>query len=111
MRFLCGLGKSGDLLVSHGHWIGQLSVENGRLSAAAVEDEQGPAALEFISAVMRAGDFEFSEGPPSLAPNLDGGADPLVLLERVAAAAPQSWLSLVPAPTDVPSVVQVRAPG
>jgi signal peptidase I len=32
------------------------------------------------------------------------------LLERVAAAAPQSWLSLVPAPTDVPCVVQVRAP-
>jgi hypothetical protein len=34
VRFLCGLGKSGDLLVSHGHWIGQLSIEDGRLSAA-----------------------------------------------------------------------------
>ncbi|HLZ30384.1 MAG TPA: signal peptidase I [Chloroflexota bacterium] len=110
VRFLCGLGKSGDLLVSHGHWIGQLSVESGRLSAAAVEDEQGPAALEFMSAIMRGGDFEFSEGPPSLSPNLDAGADPLGLLERVAAAAPQAWLSLVPAPTDIPGVVPARTP-
>ena len=110
VRFLCGQGKSGDLLVARGHWIGQLSVEKGRLSAAAVEDEHGLAALEFMSAVMRDGDFEFSEGPPNLAPNLDGGADPLLLLERFAAVGPQSWLSLVPAPTAVPRVVELRAP-
>jgi signal peptidase I len=59
---------------------------------------------------MRDGDFEFSEGPPNLEPNLDGGADPLVLLERFATAGPQSWLSLVPAPTAVPYVVDQGEP-
>jgi signal peptidase I len=108
VRFLCAQGKTGDLLVARDNWIGQLSVERGRLSAVMVEGEQGPAALELVSVVMRDGDFEFSEGPPSLAPNLDGGADPLILLERFAAAAPQSWLSQVPAPTVVPRVAEPR---
>jgi signal peptidase I len=108
VRFLCGLGKSGDLLITHGHWIGQLSVDRGRLTAAAVDDEEGASALEFITAAMRGGEFEFSEGPPSLAPNLDLGADPLVVLERVAAAPPEAWVRLLPAPTAIPRLVEAR---
>jgi signal peptidase I len=110
VRFLCGLGKSGDLLITRGHWIGQLSVDRGRLTAAAVEDEQGAPALDFIVAAMRGGEFEFSEGPPSLAPNLELGADPLVVLERVAAATPEAWVRLLPAPTAIPRLVESRAP-
>jgi signal peptidase I len=110
VRFICGLGKSGDLLVTRGHWIGQLSVDRGRLTAAAVEDEQGPTALEFITAGMRGGEFEFSEGPPSLAPNLDQAADQLAVLERVAAATPEAWVRLMPAPTAVPRLVETGSP-
>ena len=47
VRFLCALRKSGDLLVSRGHWIGQLAVDDGRLIAAAIGDnELGAPALE-----------------------------------------------------------------
>jgi signal peptidase I len=110
VRFICGLGKSGDLLVTRGHWIGQLSIDRGRLTAAAVEDEQGATALEFIAAGMRGGEFEFSEGPPSLAPNLDQSADQLVVLGRVAAATPEAWVRQMPAPTAIPRLVESRAP-
>ncbi|MGI9145243.1 MAG: signal peptidase I [Chloroflexota bacterium] len=106
VRFLCGLGKTGDLLIARGQWIGKLSVEKGRLSGAGVEDEQGPAALEFLSFVMRDGEFEFSEGAPQLTPNLDPAADPVLLLERYAAAAPPAWLGRVPAPTAIPRVLE-----
>src|SRR2546427_1823877 len=82
VRFLAGLGKSGDLLVSREHWIGQLAVEHGRVVAAAVVDESGLPALEFIAAAMNSGDFEFSEGPPTLAPNFQLHTDPLAELER-----------------------------
>jgi len=70
VRFLGGLNKTGDLLIARGHWVGQLSFVDGQLTAAAVENAQGPEALTFIAAVLGAGDFEFSEGEPSLPPNL-----------------------------------------
>jgi signal peptidase I len=110
VRFLCGLGKSGDLLVTRGHWIGQLSVDRGHLIAAAVEDEQGATALEFITAGMRGGEFEFSEGSPSLSPNLDQAADQLLVLDRVATATPEAWVRLMPAPTAIPRLVETGAP-
>src|SRR5439155_19307372 len=80
-RLLSDLRKSGDLLVSRDHWIGQLSFANGRLTAAGVEDDLGTPALEFICGALRNGDFEFSEGPPSLANNLDTSTDALAQLE------------------------------
>jgi signal peptidase I len=104
VHFLCGQAKSGDLLISGGHWVARLSFDAGRLTAAAVENEHGPGALDVISVAFRGGDFEFSEGPPTLSPNLDPELDPLVQLERSA----QGWLT-VPAPTNVPRVVPVTA--
>ena len=109
VRFLCSLGKSGDLLVSRGHWIGQLSVDRGHLTAAAVEDEQGPLALDFIAAGMRGGEFEFSEGPPSLAPNLDASSDQLSALDRASTATPEAWVRLMPAPTAIPRLIETPA--
>ena len=49
VRFLGVLGKTGDLLVLRDQWIGQLSLVDGRLTAAAVERELGRDALTFIA--------------------------------------------------------------
>jgi len=104
VRFLCGLGKSGDLLISDGHWIGQLSLNNGRLTAAAFNQETGTSALEFIVLALGDADFEFSEGTPTQTPNLEGG-DPQAYLERLVSTRRQSRIQL-PRPTAVPYVLQ-----
>jgi len=105
VRFLSGLGKAGDLLITRQHWIGQLSLADGRVAAAAVEHEAGPDALAFVAAALVTGDFEFSEGESSLAPNLDGVADPLAVLET-AAAQDAAWARELPQPTDVPRLLE-----
>jgi signal peptidase I len=109
-QFLSTLGKTGDLLLSSGPWIGQLSLDHGRLVAAVVEDERGLPALEFIGTGIRHGDFEFSEGPPTVAPTADLGADPLAQLARLSNAAPATWVARVPGPTAVPRIVTSAAP-
>ena len=114
-HFLAGLGKSGDLLISRGHWFGQLSLENGRLFAAAFEHETGRAALDLIATGLSAGDFEFSEGPPTL-PATEDLADPALLhdLERVEAEAardPASWAKVVPGPNAIPRLLVGRDDG
>jgi signal peptidase I len=101
VRFLSELGKTGDLQVTGDHWSGQLSLDRGRLIAAAVEDEVGSAALELMSRCPRAGTFEFIDGAPTLPPNLDSSADPVRLLERSA-----TELVEVPGPTAVPRMIQ-----
>jgi signal peptidase I len=107
VRFLCGLGKSGDLLLSRNHWLGQLSFERGQLIAAEVDAERGAAALEFMAVALQGGDFEFSEGPPNLAQNL--GPDPLAELDRLTGSrsAPE-WLAELPPPHAVPYIVEAR---
>jgi signal peptidase I len=100
VRFLGGLNKSGDLLIERGHWIGQLSMVDGTLTAAAAERELGPDALAFVAAGLAGGEFEFIEGEPTLAPNLDPLADPLRDLERAVDSAP--WARELPAPTAIP---------
>src|SRR5438309_1338178 len=110
-RFLSGLGKSGDLLVSRDHWIGQLSFTHGRLTAAGVEDDLGTPALEFICGALRGGDFEFSEGPPSLTNNLDSSTDALAQVERLTTSQTQSWFSEIPPPTAVPRVLKPTSSG
>jgi signal peptidase I len=109
VRFLCGLDKSGDLLLSRANWISQLSVDRGRLIAASANAELGGSALEFIAAVMSTGDFEFSEGPPTLEPNLHLDDDPLVVLERLTADASHRWIHHLFAPTAVPRIIESRA--
>ena len=110
VRFLSGLGKSGDLLVSRGHWIGQLAVDHGRLIAAAVVDELGLSALEFIATVMTSGDFEFSEGRPTFAPNLHADVDGLATLERLASAAAHTRIGRLLPPNVVPRVLESADP-
>jgi signal peptidase I len=106
VRFLAGLGKSGDLLVSRERWTGQLAVDRGRLTAAAVVDELGLPALEFIASVMTSGEFEFSEGPPTLAPNLQTDTDPLVVLDRLTSGAAHARITRLLPPTVVPRVLE-----
>jgi signal peptidase I len=107
LRFLAGLGKSGDLLVSREDWIAQLAVDRGRLTAAAVLDELGLPALESIASVMTIGEFEFSEGVPTLAPNLQTDTDPLVVLERLTSGAGHAQISHLLPPTVVPRVLDL----
>jgi signal peptidase I len=107
VRFLCGLGTSGDLLVSRGPWIGQLAVDHGRLIAAGVVDELGLPALDFIAAVMTSGEFDFSEGPPTLAPNLQPDVDPLTTVERLSSGAAQTGISRLLPPTVIPRVLEL----
>ena len=105
LEFLSALGKTGEVVVSRSNWIGQLSLDRGRLTAGKVEHEQGLAALEFIALYMQAGEFEFFDGPPSLTPNLDASTEPLAQLKRMTASSPSPRLSLLPAPSSIPRVV------
>ncbi len=104
VRFLCGLGKSGDVLVSDSHWIGQLSLTGGRLTAAIFNEESGDSALEFIVLALGNADFEFSEGAPTQAPNLDE-PDALAHLDRLVSNRRESRIQL-PRPSAVPYVLQ-----
>src|SRR5438477_4801457 len=101
LRFLCGLGKSGDVLVSRGHWIGQLAVDGGRLIGAAADADTGLPALEFIAAAMTSGDFEFSEGPPTVAANLQSEPDALGALERLMSGPAAIRIGRLPGPAAV----------
>ena len=66
-QFLASLGKSGDLLISNQHWVGQLGLQDGRIVAAGIDDERGLSALELIvSGVSAEGHFEFFDGAPTL---------------------------------------------
>jgi signal peptidase I len=108
---LCGLRKTGDLLVRGGQWVGQLSVEDGRIRGAVAEDEHGLPALDFICTAMVCGQFEleFWEGTPHVA------ADPQLseqlsdgLHSRVADLARRDAdqrLFAVPSPTAIPRLV------
>jgi signal peptidase I len=100
-RFLCTLGKSGDLLVSGAGWVGQLSLDGGALTAARIETESGADALRAIAATTIDGEFEFVEGRPTLAPNPDLGPEAMASLDspRLDRAA---WGGRVPTPSDVP---------
>jgi signal peptidase I len=109
-QLLANTSKTGDLLVARGPWVGQLSVENGHLTAAQVEDETGRAALELIATGMRDGVFEFSEGPPTSRSPGQLGSDALTYLVRLAEAPAAAWTRQVPAPTAVPRILISDAP-
>jgi signal peptidase I len=109
-QLLADTSKTGDLLVARGPWVGQLSLENGHLTAAQVEDETGRAALELIATGMRDGVFEFSEGPPTSRSPGQLGSDALTYLVRLAEAPAAAWARQVPAPTAVPRILISDAP-
>jgi signal peptidase I len=102
-QFLATLGKTGDLLVGHEHWVGQLSLQDGRIVAAGIEDERGLSALELIvSGVSAQGTFEFFDGSPTLAPELDPQWNSLEGIERLAVGPLQGWMSRLRGPLAVP---------
>src|SRR5712692_2891389 len=105
VRFLVSMGKTGDVLVWRGHWVGQLSLDHGRLSAAAVEHEQGFTALEFISFALQGGRFEFFEGPPSQNPNFELGRDPMIELDRLQTTSRDCPIADLVDPATVPRLV------
>src|SRR5262245_17260553 len=96
-RFLCSMRKTGDLLVSSGSWIGQVALDDGRITAATVENDRGLPALEFLALVMSEGQFEFSEGTPSLVADPTLPADPWTHLDAIAANRP-AWVRRLPPP-------------
>ena len=102
LHFLSELSWTGDLLVSRSNWIGQLSLDRGRLTAAVVEDEHGVAALEFIATYLHCAEFELFVGPPSLTPNLTSSTDARTPLEQLAFSLPGQWVSHLPEPGSVP---------
>src|SRR5215831_3468052 len=83
-QFLASLGKSGDLLISDQHWVGQLSMQDGRIIAARIDDEHGLSAFELIvSGVGARGTFEFFDGPASVAPEIDPQWDFVEGIQRI----------------------------
>jgi signal peptidase I len=102
-QFLASLGKSGDLLASHEHWVGQLSLQDGRIIAAGIDDEHGLSALELIvSGVSARGSFEFFDGSPSLAAELDPQWDFVEGIRRLAESPLQGWMTRLHGPLAVP---------
>jgi signal peptidase I len=66
--------------------------------------------LEFIALALRGGDFEFSEGAPTLSPNLGSLDNPLLEIDRQAGRSPD-WLMALPAPTAIPRLLDAGARG
>ena len=95
--------KSGDVLLLQDDWTACLSFEDGRLIGAAVEREEGAAALEFVGAALCEADFQFWEGPPVLNANLADVGEPLRGLPSGRAA----WATDLPALEDVPRLTGV----
>jgi signal peptidase I len=105
-QFLASLGKSGDLLVSYEHWVGQMSLQDGRLVAASIDDEHGLSALELIvSGASTRGIFEFFDGAPSLTPELDPKWDFMEAIQRLSASPLKGWMSRLRGPMAVPRLV------
>src|ERR687885_2476858 len=102
VQFLAALGKTGDLLVSRDHWFGQLSLDRGRLIAAAFDNEVGQPALELIASGLAHGSFEFSEGPPTLPATADLPRTALDDLAALASEPPAAWAAAVPGPHSIP---------
>jgi signal peptidase I len=116
LRFLSGLGKSGEVLVTGDHWRGRVSLDGGRVSAAYVGAEEGMGALEFMAVALTDAAFEFQEHSAgsrnaperSPLPALET-ADPLAELARHSSAA--RWLNgPLPAPGDVPRLLAPTLP-
>src|SRR5579864_2168302 len=101
LRFLSGVGKTGDVLLARDQWIGEVSLERGRIIGASVHDDEGPDALEFMAIALRDGTFEFSEGPATLRPSLASVPDPIAALEQFAQRASR-WPYELPPPNAVP---------
>jgi Domain of unknown function (DUF4388) len=102
LRFLADLGKSGRLCLTRDGWQGEVVFDRGRVLAAAVGDEHGLAALEFLVLAFVEGDFAFSPETPSGAYiGEPEGFEPWARLERLPAAY-RGTAAALPGPAAVP---------
>lgn len=105
-QFLANLGKTGDLLISDQHWVGQLSLQDGHIIAARIDDERGLSALELIiSGAGARGTFEFFDGSATLAAEIDPQWDFVDGIQRLSASPLQGWMARLQSPTSVPRLV------
>ncbi len=105
-QFLASLGKTGDLLISDAHWVGQLSMQDGHVIAASIDDEHGLSALELIITGAGArGTFEFFDGSATLAPEIDPRWDVVEGIQRISASPLQGWMARLRSPTSVPRLL------
>jgi signal peptidase I len=102
-QLLADLGKSGDLLISDQHWVGQLSLQDGHIVAARIEDERGLSALELIlSGAAATASFEFFDGSATLAPEIDRRWDFVDGIQRFGASPLLGWMARLRSPASVP---------
>jgi ATP-binding cassette, subfamily B, bacterial len=107
-RFLAGLGRSGRLWIGPGPWLGEISFDRGRIIAAAVGQERGLVALEFIVLALPTAAFAFVDGPPHGERNIDvDGPELHARLEELASVG-MRLLPGGPVPLAVPRVVPAR---
>jgi signal peptidase I len=105
-QFLASLGKTGDLLISEQHWVGQLSLQDGHIVAARIDDEHGLSALELILCGTGAqGSFEYFDGAATLAREIDPQWDFVEGIQRLGASPLQGWMARLRSPTSVPRLV------
>src|SRR5437867_2474502 len=106
LSFLKGLGKTGSLRVSHGRWVGDVSMSGGRVDAASFNNEQGVTALEAMMLGLPGGSFTFTDGPPSTAPNVD--LEPDALHARLSAFDEEraSLSAIIPSLSAIPRVAK-----
>jgi signal peptidase I len=104
--FLSALRKTGDLLLVDGELTGRLSFDSGQLVAAAVGDEHGSAALQFVLGALRHARFEFFERNTPVRADVDLGPNPLRLLQHLSEAPASEW----PERSMVPHLVAVTDP-
>jgi hypothetical protein len=71
VRFVTGLGKSGCLRISEGPWIGELSIDAGRVVAASFGPQRGLVALDAMALALPNGQFAFSAGSPAADRDVD----------------------------------------
>src|SRR5437764_1214387 len=71
LRVLTGLPLRGCLYITHDHWTGALSFDQGRIVAAAFGAERGLPALEAILVALLDGRCVFRAGVPACEPNID----------------------------------------
>src|SRR5919108_2809976 len=85
VRFLAGMKKTGRLQITHGGWGGELGLDDGRVVAATLGAERGPAALDGIALALARGRFRFDDGPSPEERNV--ALDPDRVLARLTEAA------------------------
>jgi MFS family permease len=109
LRFLCSIGKTGNMQLSRDGWSGRLSLDTGRLVAASFGNERGLAALDAILLVLSEANFTFAENTSPINPSEDFVIDVEELSSRppMRLARERGMIPLIPAPAAVPRLSEL----